>query len=132
MLAAGEILAVIEVTRHPQGSSFRELVTSAYYASQKGVIVLVLNGVTPAEVDAVLDPIVPLLPLTIPGLRYCDVNDLEAFRDAVLRAREVRCHFSTLLRLEGAYEPRKAQAESGGPGGIRTPNLAVMSGWLYR
>ena len=101
LLQAEEFLAVIEVTPHPDGCSFAELVTSAYYASQRGLIVLVLNQVSPEQVDAVLDPIVPQLPLTIPGLRYCDVHDLPALRDAVLHAREVRCHFSTLLQLEG-------------------------------
>ena len=121
MLAAGEVLAVIEVTPRPAGCSFKELVTSAYYASQRGPIVLVLNGVSAAEVDSVLDPVVPLLPLTIPGLRYCDVTDLPAFREAVLHAREVRCHFSTLLRLEGAPTPPPREPVVVGPEGFEPP-----------
>jgi hypothetical protein len=124
MLAAGEFLAVVEVTPEPEGCTFADLVSSTYYDSQKGLIVLVLNGVTPGQVDAVLDPIVPLLPLTIPGLRYCDVDDLAALRDAVLHAREVRCQISTLLRLEGTPPVSglpKSERKLVGPEGFEPP-----------
>lgn len=65
-----DVPPMIEVTRDPPGISMGQLVRDAYEASRERVIVLLLKGVTTEEVDAALDPIVPLYPLDIPGLEY--------------------------------------------------------------
>lgn len=61
---------VIEVSRDLGDCSFEQLVTSAYLTSRNEPVVLILRGVSPAEVDAVLDPLVALYPRDIPGVRY--------------------------------------------------------------
>jgi hypothetical protein len=66
-----------------------ELILTGYWASQSGLVVFILNGVTPRAVDLVLDPIVVTLPLTIPGVLYVDVRDKTRVRDAVLFAEEI-------------------------------------------
>lgn len=54
-----------------------QLVREAYEASRERPIILLLNGVTVEEVDAALDPIVPLYPHDIPGVKYvlCEAED---------------------------------------------------------
>jgi hypothetical protein len=69
------VLAVVTVTAHPVGSSFETVVRNAYRASRDGIVIMVLDGVSTTEVDDALDPLVPLLPLTIPGVRYVDAVD---------------------------------------------------------
>lgn len=56
-----------------------ELILTGYWASQSGLVVFILNGVTPQAVDLVLDPIVVTLPMTIPGVLYVDVGTRRAF-----------------------------------------------------
>lgn len=76
------VRAVVDITAEPAGCTLEELVVSAYRASRDGVVVLVLSGVSPAEVDRILDPVVPSMPLTIPGVRYLQATDEEAVRRA--------------------------------------------------
>ncbi|MDX0424426.1 hypothetical protein GOC91_22440 [Sinorhizobium medicae] len=66
-----------------------ELIIAGYWASQTGLVVFVLNGVTPPAVNAVLDPIVVTLPFSIPGVLYVDINDEKRVREAVLFAEEI-------------------------------------------
>ncbi|WP_424540810.1 hypothetical protein [Sinorhizobium medicae] len=68
-----------------------ELIIAGYWASQTGLVVFVLNGVTPPAVNAVLDPIVVTLPFSIPGVLYVDINDEKRVREAVLFAFDPRC-----------------------------------------
>ncbi|WP_336970128.1 hypothetical protein [Sphingobium aromaticiconvertens] len=70
ILSPSDAPPVIEVTRNPAGISMCQLVRDAYEASRERQIILLLNGVTVEEVDAALDPIVPLYSLDIPGVKY--------------------------------------------------------------
>jgi hypothetical protein len=49
----------------------------------------VLNGVSPQAVNAVLDPIVITMPLTIPGVLYFDIRQSEQLREAIASASQV-------------------------------------------
>ncbi|PJR14379.1 hypothetical protein [Sinorhizobium meliloti] len=79
---------VIEIVKSG-GHLPAELILTGYWASQSGLIVFILNGVTPQAVNLVLDPIVVTLPLTIPGVLYVDVRDKARVREAVLFAEEI-------------------------------------------
>ena len=76
-----------------------ELLRIAYFASQKGTIVLALDEVSPAQVDKVLDPFVLELPRDIPGVLYLRTNDDEAMLQAAANAQDVFVRKSNKGRL---------------------------------
>jgi hypothetical protein len=78
--------AAIEITPQADGQFPVELVKEAYRASARAPVVLVLRSSDFGAVDMVLDPIVPLFPLGIPGVVYVDVNNETAVIDAVTGA----------------------------------------------
>lgn len=80
-LFSPDIPPVIEVTPNPAGTSMCELVREAYKASQERMIILLLKGVTPEEIDAALDPVVHLYSLDIPGVKYRISGGDKAFTD---------------------------------------------------
>lgn len=76
-------LIILEITRQRDGSLPDRLIHLAYRASRRGCVVLALNGVSPFEVDAALDPLVGQMPLDIPGVVYRDVGDEPALSKAL-------------------------------------------------
>jgi hypothetical protein len=70
--------AVIEVSTDPKGVVPAGLIRAAYLASREGTVVLVLNGVSPAQADRALDPIVPAVG-GVAGVVYCTPTTLEPF-----------------------------------------------------
>lgn len=64
------IQAVIELVLRHGCVAFQPLLHHIYRSSAHGIIVLVLNDISPDAIDDSLDPVVKQLPLTIPGLRY--------------------------------------------------------------
>lgn len=64
-----------------------ELIAAAYRASLAAPVLLVLDRVSPAEVDEVLDDVVRSSPLNRPGVRYADAED-----DATVLAAATRAH----------------------------------------
>jgi hypothetical protein len=76
-------LAAIEVSCFPNGRAPVELVESAYRASRRGRIILLLDGIDPAAIDAMLEPLVPTMRLTIPGILYVDAEDAASVAQAV-------------------------------------------------
>ncbi|WP_022683013.1 hypothetical protein [Sphingobium bisphenolivorans] len=79
-------LIILEITRQRDGALPGRLLHLAYRASQRGRVLLLLNGVSSFEVDAVLDPLVQEMPLDIPGLLYCDINDPVCIPEALRQA----------------------------------------------
>jgi hypothetical protein len=75
------------------------LIEHGYRASQRYPVVFVLNGVSPQMVDLVLDPIVPQLPLNIPGVVYVDIGDEERVREALLSAQAILTSTEAFRRL---------------------------------
>lgn len=67
--------ALIEIVREPEGGVPAPLVRSIYKASASGVFVLALRDIHPLEIDALLDDLVRVMPLSIPGIRYIDARD---------------------------------------------------------
>lgn len=82
-------MIILEITRRQNGALPDRLLNLAYRASQRGRIMLLLNGISPFEVDAALDPLVRQLPLDIPGLLYSDALDEGALRKALSHAAMV-------------------------------------------
>lgn len=80
--------SVIEIAQS-DGRLPTELIVVGYWASQAGVVVYVLNGVTPQAINLVLDPIVTTLPLSIPGVLYVSINDTTRVCEAVRCAEEI-------------------------------------------
>ncbi|MCT7376921.1 hypothetical protein [Chelativorans salis] len=66
-----------------------KLIEVSYRASQDHLIGLVLHGISPQMVNLILDPIVPTLPLNIPGVLYIDAGDEKRVREAVLSAETI-------------------------------------------
>jgi hypothetical protein len=81
--------AVIEIASIRGKNPPAGLILCAYRASQTGLVALVLNDVDPRTVNRILDPLVRLMPLTIPGVLYLKINDDAQVREAVLSARMV-------------------------------------------
>jgi hypothetical protein len=70
------LAAVIEVGPGPIGEVPVDLVRAAYCASRRGTVVLVLNGVSSAQVDRALDPVVQQA-RGVQGVVYCSPAALE-------------------------------------------------------
>ena len=92
-------LILLEITRKQDGSLPDRLLELAYRASQRGRVILLLDGISPFEVDAALDPLVHQLPLDIPGVVYherLDAIDLADVLDhaplVFLSARAAKRH----------------------------------------
>ncbi|WP_159587175.1 hypothetical protein [Chelativorans xinjiangense] len=88
---------VVEISRSGGGEPAR-LIEMSYRASQDGLVALVLHGISPQTVNLVLDPIVPTLPLNIPGVFYIDIGEEMRVREAVLSAETI---FAATVRFRG-------------------------------
>jgi hypothetical protein len=75
-MALSRLAAVIEVRADPKGEAPNGLIRAAYRASREGTVVLVLNGVSAAQVDRVLDSVVPEVG-DVAGVVYCTPATLE-------------------------------------------------------
>lgn len=87
--SSAEFIAVLEVGRQPDGALQGGLIAAAYRASLAAPVLLVLDQVSPAEVDKVLDPVVRSSPLERPGVRYANVEDDATVLRAAKMARQV-------------------------------------------
>ncbi|MEY9200488.1 MULTISPECIES: hypothetical protein [Sinorhizobium] len=94
--------SVIEIVES-RGRLPAELIVAGYWASQAGVVVYVLNGVTPQAINLVLDPIVTTLPLSIPGVLYVSLNDKARVCEAVRGADEIYAATGIFRRLTAHY-----------------------------
>ena len=94
--------SVIEIAESG-GSPPADLIVAGYWASQAGLVVFVLNGVTPQAINLVLDPIVTTLPLTIPGVLYVRINDEARVCEAVQCADEMYAATGIFRRLTADY-----------------------------
>jgi hypothetical protein len=120
------VLAVVEIERTSAGGVPSDLVRLAYTASRRGCIALLLNGVTAEEVDAVVDDLVPTMPLSIPGLLYIDARNFALLAEAsseaamifVSEATRLRCAVSLGLQRFGV---RQLQTASEALGRIARP-----------
>jgi len=90
-------LATIEIKPRANGSLPVDLIRDAYRASRRGRIVLLLDGVEPARIDEIVDPLVRSMRRTIPGLRYVDTND----RASAISAMQESC--CTFLSQGGEF-----------------------------
>ncbi|HEV7308401.1 hypothetical protein [Ensifer sp.] len=79
------VQSVIEIAE-TDGRLPVEIIIKGYRLSQKQLTVFILNEVTPAAVNRVLDPVVPTLPLLIPGVLYVKISDDARVREAVAAA----------------------------------------------
>jgi hypothetical protein len=77
-MAVSRPAAVIEVSADPKGDAPAGLIRAAYRASREGTVVLVLNGVSAAQADRALDPIVAQVG-GVAGVVYCTPATLEGF-----------------------------------------------------
>jgi hypothetical protein len=80
-----------------------EVIAAAYHASLAAPVLLVLDRVSPAEVDKVLDDVVRSAPLDRPGVRYAAVEDDATVLAAATRARRT---FASSDRFRAKLEAR--------------------------
>ncbi|TCN31457.1 hypothetical protein [Sinorhizobium americanum] len=94
--------SVIEIVES-RGRLPTELIVAGYWASQAGVVIYVLNGVTPQAINLVLDPIVTTLPLSIPGVLYVSLMDKARVCEALRCADEIYAATGIFRRLAVHY-----------------------------
>jgi hypothetical protein len=70
------LAAVVEVSADPGGAAPGRLLRAAYLASREGTVALVLNGLSAAQADRALDPVVPDAG-GVAGVVYCTPATLE-------------------------------------------------------
>ena len=83
------VLAVIEIERQQDGKLPHNLLRLAYRASRRGQIVLVLNDVSPFDVNRAIDALVARMPLNVPGLLYVDGRDAGRLADCSAKANMI-------------------------------------------
>ncbi|PDT50574.1 hypothetical protein [Sinorhizobium fredii] len=90
--------SVIEIVES-DGRLPAQLIVAGYWASQAGLVIFILNGVTAQMINLVLDPIVNTLPLSIPGVLYVDIKDEARVNEAVLSAEKIYAASRAFRRL---------------------------------
>ena len=107
-----ELLVEIALTR--SGAIPEDLIVRTYAASRFEPIALMLNGITARLVNAVLDPVVPTMPLDIPGVLYVDISNGRVWE--MLQAARLVFASTPALRdtaiASGVSKSRIRQAES--------------------
>lgn len=84
-----KFVAVLEVGRQADGAVQGGLIAAAYRASRVAPVLLVLDRVSRAEVDKVLDHVVTTSELNRPGVRYAEAEDDATVLAAAEQARRV-------------------------------------------
>jgi hypothetical protein len=90
--------AVVEIAPDSNGALPSHLLTAAYRASREATVLLVLNGVSVASVDQLLDPIVRREGVAVRGVVYATVEDATVMLAA--RTAPVVLASSSLLRTQ--------------------------------
>lgn len=72
--------ALVEIGRDSDGRIPASLISAAYTASRTAPVILVLDSVLAAEVDAVLDPVVASSFRDYHGVIYADIRDADTLR----------------------------------------------------
>jgi hypothetical protein len=98
-MQARSVIEIVESGGRPPA----DLIVAGYWASQAGLVVFVLNGVTPQAINLVLDPIVTTLPLSIPGVLYVRIHDEARVCEAVRCADEIYAATGSFRRLTADY-----------------------------
>ena len=83
------VAALLEIGRDRNGNIPRALISAAYRASRTKPVMLVLDAVSPKEIDAVLDPIVTGTYREHRGVIYAQATDDRAVLAAASAASEV-------------------------------------------
>jgi len=81
--------AILEIGRQANGDISAALVSAAYRASRATPIMLVLDSVTPADVDRVLDPVVAGSGYDLCGVIYVNKGDEDAILSGAATASRV-------------------------------------------
>ena len=108
-----ELLVEIALTR--SGAIPEDLIVRAYAASRFEPIALILNGIAAQLVNTVLDPIVPTMPLDIPGVLYVNMSSDGCMWDMLRAARLVftsTLGFRSTAIASGVKKSRIRSAES--------------------
>jgi hypothetical protein len=98
--------AVVEIAPDADGQLPVELIRHAYRASEQGLIVLILQDITPSAVDRILDPLVSMSRLDIPGVLYIDAKNQSAVLQAVHDAQVIFAATDRLRSLIAAFGMR--------------------------
>ena len=96
------VRSVIEIVQS-NGHLPTKLIEAGYRSSQYGLVVFILNDVTPQAVNLILDPVVATMPLSIPGVLYVKMADEQRVRDAVRSAKAVYFASRSFYRQATSY-----------------------------
>lgn len=80
------VLAVVEIAGGSDRPPSAEIATVAYRASEGGLVVIVLSGLSRTALDAMLDPVVHQVGSRVRGVLYLDEQDDAGVRKAIERA----------------------------------------------
>jgi len=87
--AAYPVEALLEIGRDPSGKIPGALISAAYRASRRNLVMLVLDAVSPKEVDAFLDPMVAGTHREHRGVIYAQATDDDAVMAGAATATRV-------------------------------------------
>jgi hypothetical protein len=96
--------AVVEVVRQPDGDVQGDVIAAAYRASAAVPVLLVLDRVSRAEADKVLDHVVTRSQLNRPGVRYAEADDEVTVLEAAKNARRI---FASSDRFRAKLDARR-------------------------
>jgi hypothetical protein len=87
MRQTAEVAAILEIQRKSNGEIPTALISAAYRASRSRPVMLVLDAVSPGEVDKVLDPVVARNGHHHRGVVYASTNDATVLNAAAGASR---------------------------------------------
>lgn len=105
------LAALIEITSTADGQLPMDLIQFAYRTSERALVVIVTADDLRDRVDRALDPLVLLLPMTIPGVRFVSENDHAAIAhyaqlaDRVVLSRGLRARLTGTVPGAGEMLP---------------------------
>jgi hypothetical protein len=89
MRAPANVATILEIGRRPNGEIPASLISAAYRASRETPVMLVLDSVSPREVDQLLDPVVARNGREHRGVVYASMRDENAVLDVAAGASRV-------------------------------------------
>lgn len=70
-----------------EANDIPSIVTRGYNLSQFGAVAFLLNGISPKQIDAILDRVVPTISVNIPGVSYIDINNTDRMTHVLSSSR---------------------------------------------
>ncbi|MQB07216.1 hypothetical protein DXT91_24350 [Agrobacterium tumefaciens] len=98
-----------------------ELIVRGYRYSRFGTVAFILNDIKSDVVNRILDPVVPTLSLSIPGVQYVDI--------ASARVDEIVASATTVVAISARFIDLIAASKQPANGTVIDPRIRASSGY---